>query len=231
MDSTSCPASPELWKRTLKTNGTPVLHLSIRRPAFPDSRKYQRMERYFSQLARQWQSRWETELYQKACQALGEHSDELPFLPWQAAMDYQVTFWEPPLISIRVDIQEQGPVTPPPSLCIGEVWDCSCGYPCSLRTFLPEKPRRWKHALTAKLQEQARQRLDSGESLLDPNCLSTVKSTFDPDRFYLTKDGIVLFYPIYALGSYGEGIPAFTLPAEPQIQSNKFRAPSNTARR
>ena len=146
-------------------------------------------------------------------------------------MDYQVTYWDPPLLSIRINIQEQGPATPPVSLCIGEVWDCSSGYPCSLRAFLPVKPRRWKQILTEQLQKQAQQRLDSGESLLYPNCLSVIKENFDPSRFYLTEDGLVIFYPLYTLGSYGEGIPTFTIPAAPQVQSNKFRALSSTARR
>ena len=227
----SCPVSTEAWKRTMKTKGTPVLHISIQRPSFPDSGKHRRMERYFAQLAQRWQTRWENDLYQKACQAFESQAGDSPFQPWQASFPYEVSFWSPPLISIRINIQEQGPVTPPSSLCIGEVWDCSSGYPCSLRTFLPAKPHQWKKHLIVQLQEQAQQRLDSGESLLYPNCLSIVKQAFAPERFYLTESGLVIFYPLYVLGSYGEGIPTFTIPIAEQIQSNKFRALSSTARR
>lgn len=231
MDLKSCSISPKRWERKLKLNETTVLHCAIRRPAFPDSGKQQRMERYFARLAQLWQTRWETDLYQKACQALAHQAGDIPFQPWEATMDYQVTYWNSPLLSIRINIQEQGSVTPPTSHCIGEVWDCSSGFPCSLRSFLAMKPRQWKRALTKQLQEQAQQRLDSGESLLHPNCISTIKQIFDPSRFYLTEDGLVIFYPLYTLGSYGEGIPTFTIPIAPQVQSNKFRALSSTARR
>ena len=231
MDLTSCPVSSNLKQRKLKSNGETVLEYSIQRPSFSDSGKLRRIEQYFARLAEPWQARWESQLYQQASQVFAGRSDSNPFLPWTATMDYQVTFWKPPLLSIRIDIQEQGPVTPPVSLCIGEVWDCSSGYPCSLRTFLPMKPRHWKRALTDQLQEQAQLRLDSKESLLHPNCLSIIKQTFDPNRFYLTEDGLVIFYPLCTLGSYGEGIPTFTIPIAQQIHSNKFRALSSTATR
>ena len=231
MDLTSCPASPKLWEQKLKSNGTTVLHCFIRRPAFSDSGKQKRMERYFERLAQVWQMKWESDLYQKACQAFARHTLDISFQPWEAIMDYQITYWSPPLLSIRINIQEQGPVTPPVSLCIGEVWDCSSGYPCSLRTFLPIKPRHWKYALIDQLQKQAQLRLDSKESLLHPSCLSIIKQSFDPNRFYLTEDELVIFYPLCTLASYGEGIPTFTIPIAQQVQSNKFRAPSITARR
>ena len=231
MDLTSCPISPKRWERTLKSKGTTVLHYSVCRPAFLDSGKQQRMERYFARLAELWQARCENELYRKACQALAAWQSEDPFPPWQACMDYQITYWNFPLLSVRIDIKEQGAAAPPAIHCIGEVWNCDGGYPCSLRSFLPAKPFRWKHHLIALLQEQAGQRLNSGESLLNSNCLSAIKQSFDPSRFYLSEDGLILFYPLYVLGSYGEGIPTFTIPASSEIQSNKLHAPSITARR
>ena len=231
MDLASCPASPKQWERNLKSNGTILLSCSIRRPAFSDTGKQRRMERYFVRMTQLWQTRWEQELYPLARQAFAGHQDEGPFTPWQATMDYQITYWDPPLLSIRIDIREQGPVSPPNLLCIGETWDCSSGYPCPLHTFLPAKPRRWKGALIEQLKEQTQQRMNSGESLLNSNCLSVLKQAFDPNRFYLTEDGIVVFYPLYVLGSYGEGIPTFTIPVSHEIQSNKFRALSITAQR
>lgn len=232
MEPIPLPVSPKLWKRTMKSNREPVLTISIRRPAFPDSGKAERIERYFSQLAQRWQTHWETNLYPKACQSLAAHREkELPFLPWQVTLDYDVMLWQPPLISIRLDIQEQGPSSLPCTLCIGEVWDCAAGYPCSLRTFLPATPRLWKRELIKQISELVQQRLDSGESLLRPDCFLDLKQKFDPEHFYLTEEGIVVFYPLYVLGPYCEGIPTFTIPISEPFQSNKLRALSNTARR
>lgn len=231
MDLSSCPVTSGHWERTMKANGTTVLHISIHRPVFPSAGKVRRIEHYFSQLAKRWQTRWETELYRGAAQALAERPEGQLFLPWNAAMDFRITFWDPPLISLRIDIQELRSTAPPAALWIGEVWDCSSGYPCSLRAFLPPRPHRWKQALIAQLQDQAQQRLNSGESLLYAGCLQRIRRSFDPNRYYLTEDGITVFYPQCMLGSRGEGIPTFTIPIAEQIQSNKFLALSNTAQR
>ncbi len=212
METTISPVSTETWQRTMKSKGINVLHISVQRPSFPGSGKKRRMEHYFAQMALQWQTRWENDLYQKACLAFEDRQSDPAFQPWCASFHYEITLWNPPLLSIRINVQEQGPVALPVSLCIGEVWDCSSGYPCSLRTFLPAKPYRWKKHLILQLQQQAEQRLDSGESLLYPNCLSMIEQTFDPSRFYLSEHGLVIFYPLYSLGSYGEGIPTFTIP-------------------
>ena len=231
MNLTSCPASTKQWERNLKSEGITVLHCSICRPAFSNSGKQQRMERYFARLAQLWQSRWENELYQQACNARKTWPDDKAFPPWQANMDYQVTYWKPPLLSIRIEIKEQGATSPPALQYLGEVWDCASGYPCSLRSFLPAKPFRWKPRMITHLQKQAELRLNSGESLLRDGCLSEIKQSFDPNRFYLSEEGLIIFYPLYTLGSYGEGIPTFTIPISEENQSNKFRAPSITAQR
>lgn len=232
MKPTSPPVSPTQWKRTIKANGDPVLILSIRRPTFPETGKVGRIERYFSQLASRWQTHWENDLHQKASHAYAEQRRKnQTFLPWQANLNYEITLWNPPLISIRLDIREQGPSPLPCTLCMGEVWDCNTGYPCSLRSFLPKTPRLWKQELLKQLSTLTQEQLDSGESLLYPSCFTELKQKFDSGRFYLTEDGIVIFYPLYVLGPYAEGIPTFTIPISERFQSNKFRALSNTARR
>ena len=34
---------------------------------------------------------------------------------------------------------------------------------------------------------------------------------FDPERFYLTEAGPVIYFPLYSIAPYAEGIPAFSL--------------------
>lgn len=213
MDPSTPPVSPKLWNRVMKSNGEPVLTLSIRRPAFSDTGKTRRMERYFAEVEQQWKTRWETTLFPRACQALADAKEAgSPFTPWKAELDYTVTLWRPPLLSLHVDAVESGQTSRPLCIRTGETWDCSCGYPRTLRSFFPSKAHRWRRALIDSLCAQAAQRLASGESLLDPDCTQVMERTFDPERFYLTEDGLSVFYPLYVLGAYAEGIPVFTAP-------------------
>lgn len=212
MESPAPPITPVQWKRVLKRDGESVLALSLRRPAFPETGKTARMERYFAQIAALWKTRWETALFPRACQALTDaRANGEAFLPWKAELDYTVTLWQPPLLSLRLDAVETGPYAKPLRFCMGETWDCASGYPRPLRSFLPAKPRRWRKSLLDGIREQAARQLASGESLLDPDCAQIMGRAFDPDRFYLTEGGIAVFYPLGVLGAYAEGIPVFTV--------------------
>jgi hypothetical protein len=213
MERPEAPMKEQTWRRTMRQNGAPVLELSLRRPAFPETGKAGRMERYFSAVAQQWQRRWETVLFPRACQAQAQARETgAPFQPWQAQLDYTVALWEPPLLSLHLDAVEQGQGDRPMLTRLGEVWDCSTGYPRTLRSFFPAKDHRWRRKLLDALRAQAEERLASGESLLDRDCPQLLERTFDPERFYVTQEGLAVFYPLYVLGPYAEGIPVFTVP-------------------
>jgi hypothetical protein len=215
MDRPDLPLTEQIWRRTMKRSGTPVLELSLRRPAFPQVGKAERLERYFAAVAQQWRQRWETVLFPRACLAQAQAEEEgIPFRPWRAQLDYTVTLWEPPLLSLRLDAAEQGQADRPMLSCTGEVWDCATGYPRTLRSFFPTRDRRWRRKLLDALQAQAQARLASGESLLDPDCPQLLARAFDPARFYVTQEGLAIFYPLYVLGPYAEGIPVFTVPRQ-----------------
>lgn len=213
MESPAPPITPGQWKRVLKRDGESVLALSLRRPAFPETGKTARMERYFAQIAALWKTRWETALFPRACQALTDaRANGEAFLPWKAELDYTVTLWQPPLLSLHLDAVEPGPTARKRQICMGETWDCGSGYPRTLRSLFPAKAHHWRKDLLDKMREQAARQLASGESLLDPDCPQVMERVFDPDRFYLTGDGIAVFYPLCVLGAYAEGIPVFTIP-------------------
>ena len=64
------------------------------------------------------------------------------------------------------------------------------------------------------LEEVARQlraRQASGESRFWPDWERRLARSFDPERFFLTEEGPSVFFPLYALGPYVEGIPTFPL--------------------
>ena len=220
MESSAPPITPQTWKRVMKQEGEPVLTLTLRRPAVPEGGRTGRLERYFTQMAEQWKNRWETTLFPRACQALADAREaSRPFEPWQAELDYTVTLWRPPLLSLRLDVTESNGTPRPLCLRAGETWDCSTGDPRTLRSFFPAKERHWRKQLLATLQAQAAERLASGESLLDPDCAGVMERAFDPERFYLTEEGLAVFYPLDVLGPYVEGTPVFTMAMELQQEN------------
>ncbi len=206
------PITPQSYRRTMKHDGQAVLTLTLRRPSLPERGKTARMERYFARLAQLWIQYAENRLFPQACRAYDRARDEgAPFAPWQAGLDYQITYCQPPLISMRLELIEGRPDGRTLRTYIGETWNCASGFPCTLRSLFRKQGRHWRRQLMAALCAQAEEQLTGGESLLDANCVQIMQRTFDADRFYLTDTGVAVFYPMHHLGPYAEGVPVFTV--------------------
>lgn len=230
MISSPLPFSVRPWQRTMKQGALPVLCMSVRRPVFPESGKAARVERYFAQLARQWITRWETILYPKACAACSAALEAgKAFPPWRAGLDFTLTLWQPSLLSLYLQAEESTGGPRPFLFRMGETWDCNSGYPRPLRSFFPARAGQWRAGLLRAAHDQAAERLASGESLLDADCGRLIDRFFDPERFYLTEGQAVIFYPLYTLGPYAEGIPTFSVPLD--SQANGSSCASSTATR
>lgn len=213
MSTLEYPFSDLAWSETMKHNHTPVLQITAHRPQFSTNGKAGRIERYFSHFWNQLKEYWKANLYPRACKAFETASEnKVVFTPWHAELDYEVTLFVPPLVSIRLNLVHSTSNPYPFKACFGETWDCSTGYPRTLRSLFPPHEHKWKKQLLDKLKEQATQQLASGESLLDANCTQVMERTFDPTQFYLTQEGLAVFYPLCILGSHAEGIPVFTIP-------------------
>lgn len=229
MESVCFPFPPKTWNKTMTYRSQPVFLMSLQRPSFPESGKTARIERYFAYVAQLWINRWKDLLFPSACSSLTKALENgSTFHPWHAELNYTVTYWHEPIFSLRLDITESGETPKPHLFRMGETWDCIAGYPRSLRSFFPENTLIWRKKLLVSLKDQADQQICSGESLLDTGCKQIMDRSFDPDRFYLTENGICIFYPLYILGPYAEGIPVFTIPFPSQsiIQTNSGHHPS-----
>lgn len=196
-----------------KQTGNPILQLRFRRPQFSDGhRGFRRMERYYCHAESCWKAYCENQLLpqaQAAAQAAAAQS--LPFSPWQAALDFTVSYETEDFVSIYLDFtQSQGG---PPELTVrsGCTWNIRTGTPLPLSHFWPLRGKG-RRKLLELLATQAEERQRSGQSPLDEDCLKKLRSQFCADHFYLSPSGIHVFFPLYSIASYGEGIPIFTLP-------------------
>lgn len=218
----SVPIQDGRWKQILKCGEEPVLTLTLRWPRLPEDRAaVRRVGRYYHQLTQHWRARWEVVLYRRACGTLAaarEHS--LPFHPWEAALDYTVTHNEAGLLSLYLDAYEYtGGAHGMTVRCAG-TWDLSNGCPRSLGSFFP--PRcRWRQTVVNTVREQWAARLAQGETMYLDGWEQAVDSAFDPERFYLAPEGLTVFYPLYTLAPYAEGLPAFVILPVQEAESNR----------
>lgn len=129
-----------------------------------------------------------------------------PFTPMEAELTYQVTYNEGGLWSLYTQSREAGA----PAVRRGDTWDLATGYPVALSAFFPAKTP-WKRHLLALAASELERRETAGVIRLREDWRRQLRRKFNPNHFYLTAEGIVLFYPVYTL-SPSSIIPTILLP-------------------
>ena len=136
-------------------------------------------------------------------------SQPLPRL--HAELTYQVTYNEGGLWSLYTQSREQGPGGQTALLRRGDTWDLASGYPVALSALFPRRSG-WRRRLLEAVEAEAAQRTAAGVSQYHEGVRRRLRQYFNPQNFYLTGEGLAVFYPMYAIAPAREGIPVFTIP-------------------
>ena len=72
----------------------------------------------------------------------------------------------------------------------------------------------WKRRLLSTAEAEALRRERAGISRYRESLRRDLRRRFSPRNYYLTEEGLVFFYPMYAIAPAAEGIPVFTVPYE-----------------
>lgn len=201
-------------ERTWTVEEIPVLTAAVSLPepvpaADPISR---RIRRYYQLQYRSFLRYCETYLLPLAAEeyrAALAASQPLPRL--HAELTYQITYNEGGLWSLFTQSREQGPGGQAALLRRGDTWDLASGYPVALSSLFPRRSG-WKRRLLAAAEAQALQREEASVSQYHEGVRRLLRRHFNSQNFYLTAEGLVLFYPMYAIAPAMEGIPTFLVP-------------------
>lgn len=205
------------WKQVLKCEGEPVLSFTLRWPKLPeDSAAFRRIGRYYQYAADRWRTRWETCLFASACEELKRAREQsFPFRPWEAALDFTVTYNEKGLFSLYMDAYEFTGGAHGNTVRCGDAWDLNSGMPCTLPMFFP-RGSRWRWESIAAVRTEIERQIATGDYMYLDGWYQAAAKEFDPCRFYLTDQGATVFYPLYSLAPYVEGFPAFVVAPWPE---------------
>ena len=199
------------YQRRITCEGRTVLCIRQRYPRLTEQGAgTEHINRYYRALAEQWRLRWEEELAPLACEALAEQEEGRP--PWEAVLDFTVTYNENDLLSLYLDAYEFTGGAHGHTVRRGDTWEVPEGIPRSLFSFFP-KEKGVKQRILAEMTAQAQEMRASGEHLFFNDYEALMRKHFDSSLFYLTPDGVVIFYPLYAIAPYVEGFSAFVISA------------------
>ena len=176
-----------------------------------------RINRYYDALFDRWKQRWEGPLLERARAAAGPDT-----LPWEAKLDFTVTLLQDGMFSLYLDCAESVGASRPRRVRQGDTWYVPDGVPVTLRELLPYR-RWWRGPVLEQVRRQIGRRISAGESIFWQDWPQLASRRFSPQRFYLTQEGPVVFYPVGAIAPALEGCPTFLL----DVPTKEPSAPSD----
>lgn len=147
-------------------------------------------------------------------QAVREYRDSRangsPFLPYDAVMNYEVTLNQDCFFSFYRDRYEFTGGAHGNTLRLSDTWNLKTGGRLSLsELFMPGED--YGALLTEQFILQARENLSANPGIYFDDYENLIVKFFNPDQFYLTPDGLNVYFQQYDIAPYSTGIVVFTV--------------------
>lgn len=184
-----------LLEDTLYFENTPVLSYTINYPQLKDGcdeDALEKVNKFYVTRAKVYENECRTNLFHDASMQLQyTKAHGYPFLPDEVDIRYKVTFNESCILSLYFDHYLFTGGAHGSTLRYSNTWNLNNGQMIS-------------------------KQLESSVSHPDyfKNPEQNVSVSFSPDNFYLTPEGIVIYFQQYDIAPYSNGIIEFTIPYE-----------------
>lgn len=134
-----------------------------------------------------------------------------PFNSYTLDQTFETTLNQPPLVSLYYDVYEYTGGAHGNTTRTGNTWDLRLARMIKLNElFRPGYD--YMSVIAAYIAQEAHRREASGEGYFFDNLDQNLVQYFDPANFYLTPEGLAIFYPLYTISPYVGGINVFEVP-------------------
>jgi len=195
--------------------GTPVLNCQIRYPRFDTAcgqdAQWQ-VNEFYRSMSEEKGAYCRSSLYPEAVSGLEySRAGNFPFFPYEFDVGYNVTFNEECFASLYFDQYEFTGGAHGSTIRTSQTWDLETGRQLTLGDFYPDDPDYIKE-IQEWIEYEIAGRLKAGPSTYFDDYPELLRSTFQAGNFYLTPEGIVIYYQQYDIAPYSSGITEFLLP-------------------
>ncbi len=208
---------PETVKEILRHKNEPLVHLSMTLPRVAGARptpSLRRLQRHYQYLQRRFGGLTKNALCKSARKERERaQKGELPFVPYLADLQYTESFNAQGFVSLFYDRSVDMGGVKKVALRGADTWDVRSGGPVTLSMFFPEEKHVEKMILN-EIVAQARRRTESGVAFYFEDLRQNMKKHFDREQFYLTPQGLVVFYQPSTVTPAEYGVPEFLFPKE-----------------
>lgn len=153
-----------------------------------------------------------TTLYQQAVQDyLDAQGDEFPFRQYGAGLTYEVGYNQNCHLSLYRDQYEYTGGAHGLTSRAADTWDLNSGRLLTLCSFFPGDAN-CPDSVLDYIIKLADANMQADPELYFENYQQLMRENFNPESFYLSPQGIVIFYQQYDIAAYAVGIVEFTIP-------------------
>lgn len=220
-------------KREMSHEGIPVLSISVSvprivRPVRPAAAK--RINRYYRHACKVFLRYCETHLYKLAVEEFeGALANSFPFRKFDAVFTYTVTWNQDCVLSLYTDSYEYTGGAHGNTVRYADTWDLNTGYPLPIAAFFPHGAP-WRKRLIAGAAKQAEAGIAAGEAMYFDDYKKLLVKHFNSQNFYLVSEGLAVYYQLYTVAPYVEGIVSFSMPFDEVEGPFHPRCPRESAR-
>ncbi|MCB6366550.1 DUF3298 and DUF4163 domain-containing protein [Intestinibacillus massiliensis] len=198
---------PMAMRGVLHDGGTPVLDWKIVYPCFT-SRRYAAAAAQLSAFYRSRalaQRRQDYQALYPGAAAASRAGDAA--LPYQSLSVFTAPFAAGCLASVYTDVYQYTGGANGTTVRTAETWNLETGRPVPLSALFPARTDCEGYILGQIKAQVARQ-----PDQFFPDAAALAAQYFDPRRFYLTPQGVTVYYSLYEIAPHSSGIPAFRIP-------------------
>ncbi len=203
--------------RTFTYDGTAVLSFSMRYPEVRLTNNRiaeQRINRRIHVQAVGFYRYAADTLYPQAVQFYKDAlQNGFPFRPYEAVLHYEVTYNEACHLSVYRDRYEYTGGAHGNTLRSSDTWDVRTGRNLPLAQFFAPG-QDFRMLLIGQILAQADQNMQQNPNIYFPEYRTLIARYFDAESYYLTPEGLVMYYQQYEIAPYATGIVTFTLAYE-----------------
>ena len=124
---------------------------------------------------------------------------------------FQVTYNSGCVVSLYMDQYEFEGGAHGSTQRTSQTWDFSTGKRMQLSDFYPHNPS-YREEIQNQIQSGIGRRLEQEPSTYFEDYPELLRNTFNAESFYLTPEGLVIYYQQYDIAPYSTGMPQFLLP-------------------
>lgn len=136
-----------------------------------------------------------------------------PFNNYVLMSVFEVKYNKYPLLSFYFERYEYTGGAHGITIPSSDTWDLTDARRLILKQLF-KKGYNYKAVILAEIEKQAEQRKNSGEIDYFDDYKKLIVQNFDSENYFLSPDGLSIYYDLYTIGPYVIGIQTFTIPYE-----------------